>query len=160
MEYNCSGVVLRASDGSTFWGSFALLTLPIGPLQAGSVRFLPPLPPRQRRALSHATMSNYTKVYAQWRAVWWDDSLPRWLVAGGGALVACRNLNHASHLPGSLTLQWDLAEPQASAWEAMSDGRARKEMLITLRRQFPTRNIPEPTDFLITRHGELRWHAI
>ncbi|KAL1524838.1 hypothetical protein AB1Y20_019718 [Prymnesium parvum] len=157
ISYSCSGVVVHSSDGRRYAAQYALVTLPIGVLQAAPALFAPRLPDAQAAALRKFTMSNYTKIYAQWREVWWDDELDKWLVASAadevGPLTACRNLNHASLLPGSRTLLWDLAEPHSSEWEAMDDRRAQQALVAQLRRQFPSRRIPPPAAFLMTRYG-------
>lgn len=98
-----------------------------------------------------------TKIFAQWRVIWWDVSVYKWAQANpgfnGGELGSVRNLAHESVLPGSRTLLFDLGDPQSSEWEALSDESATARLLASLRAMHPNVTIPAPIAFHMTRHS-------
>lgn len=149
LRYNATGVTAILRDGREFAGDVAIVTIPLGTLQARHKRlFDPPLSRRQVRALDKCIMANFTKIHMQWRTPFWRD-VPRWLIAGD--LPAWWNLNHASMLPGSnMLLAWTDG-PQGTRYEEMSDAGAKAAALKHLRKVYP--NAPEPVAFHITRHG-------
>lgn len=94
------GVCVSLGGGETFQGDAAVLTLPLGVLQADRVRFLPPLPRHKREALAGLKMGPVMKliylfdepllepaigaIYARGNPpMWWSPSLGR----DGGATV-------------------------------------------------------------------------
>jgi len=156
IHYTCDGVIITLEDGREFRGRFAISTLPVGSLQKHHAKlFEPPLEPKQSQALMQYKMCNYTKIFAQWRVPFWNDTSMKWAVGNdgpnAGELPSWRNLNHASVLPGSHTLFWDLAEPQSSVWEARSDIEAQAMLMRRVRALYG--DVPEPLDFHMTRHA-------
>lgn len=94
------GVTASARNGLRFEADAAVITLPLGVLQAGSPRFDPSLPPRKREALAGLKMGPVMKlvylfdeplldpsigaIYAKGNPpMWWSPSLGR----AGGATV-------------------------------------------------------------------------
>lgn len=70
------------AGGKTYSAPFAVITLPVGVLKAGSVQFAPPLPAGKRAALSGLAMGTLNKVIlsfpaaARWPNVNWIARLP------------------------------------------------------------------------------------
>lgn len=159
IEYSCEGeATVRAVDGRAWRARTVLSTLPLGVLQArGASLFEPPIRAAQRAALAAVAMGNYTKIFAQWAAPWWDERLYKWAQANeglnGGDLPSVRNLGHTSLLDGSNTLLFDLGDPQSTAWERLGDAEAQAELVRTLRGQHPGVEVPLPTAFFMTRHS-------
>lgn len=163
VAYTCEGVVVTAADGRSWRARHLISTLPLGVLQRRAAAqppgrlFAPPVPPAQRAAMRQIRMTNYTKIFAQWEAPWWDTSVYKWAQANegfnGGELGSVRNLAHPSVYPGSSTLLFDLGDPQASEWEGLSDAAARSRLVRRLREHHVNVSIPEPVAFHITRHS-------
>lgn len=118
VEYTCGGgATVHASDGRTWHARHVISTLPLGVLQRrGQELFTPPIGDAQRAALWSVAMGNYTKIFVQWPEPWWNVSVYKWAQANdginGGDLPSVRNLAHASVLPRSNTLLFDLGDPQ------------------------------------------------
>lgn len=66
VRYNeAPGPVQVETDRGEFEADTVLVTLPLGVMQRGSVRFDPPLPPRKRAALARLRMGALTKVFVR-----------------------------------------------------------------------------------------------
>jgi len=61
------------TDQGTFSADAAVVTLPLGVLQAGNVRFSPPLPERKQEAIARLGMGNLAKVVAHFDAPFWPE---------------------------------------------------------------------------------------
>ncbi|HZJ26479.1 MAG TPA: FAD-dependent oxidoreductase [Acidimicrobiia bacterium] len=72
IEYSRDQVTVRTDRGS-FTGQRAVVTLPIGVLQAGTVTFAPELPTGHRHAISVIGMGVLDKLYLRFAAPFWDD---------------------------------------------------------------------------------------
>lgn len=62
VEWGEGGVVVHDHEGHTFRGRAAIVTLPVGVLQAGGVEFDPPLPEAKERALAGLGMGPVIKL--------------------------------------------------------------------------------------------------
>jgi monoamine oxidase len=157
IELECDYVTVRSKDGRSWRSLHVISTLPLGVLQRRPEIFTPPMLTGQREALGRISMSNYTKIHAQWDEVWWNASVYKWVQANdgfnGGTLPSVRNLAHASVLPSSRTLLFDLGDPQASEWEQLDDDAAKAKLVAELQRVHPGKAIPLPSAFHMTRHS-------
>lgn len=67
------GVQVETSRG-THRGSHALVTVPLGVLQADAIRFDPALPARKRDAIARLDMGNFEKVVLRFPRAFWLDA--------------------------------------------------------------------------------------
>ena len=67
------GVQVETSRG-THRGSHALVTVPLGVLQADAIRFEPALPARKRDAIARLDMGNFEKVVLRFPRAFWLDA--------------------------------------------------------------------------------------
>lgn len=65
-------VVLKTSKGQ-YNSQAVLVTVPLGVLKAGAIRFDPPLPEAKLRSISKMGMGLLDKVYLQFDSVFWDQ---------------------------------------------------------------------------------------
>ncbi|KDD71758.1 flavin containing amine oxidoreductase, partial [Helicosporidium sp. ATCC 50920] len=72
--YGSSGVVAHC-DGRSFSADAAVVTLPLGVLQAGSVTFSPALPPRKSRAIARMRFGTLNKVALLFPRAFWGDQI-------------------------------------------------------------------------------------
>lgn len=68
------GVTLVAG-GEVFEGTHTLVTVPVGVLRAGSIRFDPPLSTTKQEALDRLDMGNLEKVILVFDQKWWPGSM-------------------------------------------------------------------------------------
>jgi monoamine oxidase len=69
---NPDGVVVRTRDGEWRAGA-VIVTVPLGVLKAGGIRFDPPLPADHQRAVDTLGMGRYEKLVLKFDAPFWDD---------------------------------------------------------------------------------------
>ena len=79
----------------------ALITLPVGVLQAGGVSFQPELPEGKSEAIEGLIMGPTIKAFAEFKRPWWEDSL--------GNVAGFRNADSVFH--GWEALFWDRPGP-------------------------------------------------
>lgn len=72
IEWSPGRVDLRCNDGLTFRGRAAILTLPLGVLQGGEVRFVPPL--RKQQALEGLVVGQVTRLTLRFSQRFWADA--------------------------------------------------------------------------------------
>jgi len=74
IRWTHSSVQALTEDGA--WeGARAIVTLPLGVLQAGAVRFIPPLPRRKEAAIDALSMGAVVKVAFLFERPWWPPDL-------------------------------------------------------------------------------------
>jgi monoamine oxidase len=67
------GAVAVKTPAGTFQARRAIMSLPLGVLQSGSVRFTPPLPPEKQRALASLEMGPVIRVSLCFRERFWEE---------------------------------------------------------------------------------------
>ena len=80
-----AGVTVRTAD-EEFAGTHVVITVPIGVLKSGAIRFSPPLSAEKQAAISHLEMGNLEKVALRWREPWWSGSVSAVSAAGDGRI--------------------------------------------------------------------------
>ena len=147
VKYDCDGVVVATAHNRVFKATEVISTLPLGVLQRHHRSiFEPPMPEKQVEALESEgfKMGNLTHVAVQFPAVWWDDSLLKWLsankpappsygLASSGEFTLWHNMNHKTVLPGSRWLLSFLGDPQSSHYEGMPDAPVQAAVMARLR---------------------------
>jgi monoamine oxidase len=78
VSHGLDGITVTATDGRTVAGDRAVVTVPLGVLQAGVVRFEPPLPAGHRDAVDRLSMGVLDKVWLRWDERWWGDHGEQW----------------------------------------------------------------------------------
>lgn len=96
LEATAGGVEAHLADGTRIAGAAAVVTLPLGVLKAGAVRFTPELAPARRRAIERLGMGLLTKLFLAFDRPFWEPdahwlglpgtSHPLW-VADGATLI-------------------------------------------------------------------------
>ncbi len=104
--------------GEVFTGSHVVVTVPVGVLRRGAIRFDPALSARKQSAIARVDMGNLEKVVLRWDEPWWsggiemidEDASGRFPEvydlsegAGGPAMVALYGGRFAREVQGSWT---------------------------------------------------------
>ena len=71
LDWSAAGVAAHA-DGRTFEGRTAVVTLPVGVLQASAIAFRPDLPDRKRAAIGGLRSGAIVKLIAEFRRPFWE----------------------------------------------------------------------------------------
>lgn len=150
IRHGAGGVTLL-TDSGTVVADRAVVTLPLGVLKAGDVRFTPSLPNAKRAAIKRLKMGLLDKIALRFDRVFWPEET-NWF----GVLPDCGsifseywNLETQSGAPILVGLA---GSRQARRMEETSDSAVVAEALRQLRGAFGA-SVPEPSGFLITRWG-------
>lgn len=73
IEYDNTSVTVMTDNGQ-FHGDYAVVTLPLGVLKAGSVAFTPALPKSKLDAIQHLNMGSADKVVLRFSEIFWPDT--------------------------------------------------------------------------------------
>ncbi|MCW1966830.1 MAG: FAD-dependent oxidoreductase [Anaerolineae bacterium] len=140
------------TDGKTYRAEKVLLTLPLGVLKRGAVAFAPALPAQKQKAIEALKMGVLNKCYLRFPKVFWESKYDwmEYVSPKAGEWVEWVSFARPTGLP--ILLGFNAADA-GRAIEALSDEKIVASAMQTLRTIFG-RNIPDPTDFQITR-----WNA-
>lgn len=141
-------VTVRTSKGE-FRADQILITLPLGVLQSGSVKFLPGLPEAKQKAIKKLKMGVLNKCYLKFGKAFWPDDVD-WLEmipTQPGHWVEWVSFEKSAKQP--ILLGFNAAK-RGQEIESMTDQQIVEDAMKALRRVFG-KTIPNPVDSLITR---------
>lgn len=126
-----------------------VVTLPLGVLKAGNVRFSPVLPPTKQEAIASLGMGVLNKCYLRFDTAFWPSDVDwlEYIPARHGAWTEWVSFAHAANKP--ILLGFNAAD-RGREIEAWADARIVADAMQTLRTIFGD-DIPEPLDYQITR---------
>jgi monoamine oxidase len=75
IRYDSGGVEVLDRSGSSTRSDFAVLTVPIGVLQSGAIRFRPGLPATSREGIAGLGLGLLDKLWLAFDEVFWDDDV-------------------------------------------------------------------------------------
>lgn len=150
IRYDQNGVVLEA-NGTTFYADFALITVPLGVLKDGLIRFDPPLPSAKQRAIENLHMGVLDKLYLQFPHIFWDNSAT-WLSYIRPDFTGWREFLNLAPVINQPVLLGFIAGSAAIAMEARADTLV-VDMALDVLQQLYGPNIPQPT-----YHRFSRWY--
>ncbi|MFZ7089165.1 flavin monoamine oxidase family protein [Curtobacterium sp. RRHDQ10] len=150
VERSPDGVVVRTADGSERSAVQAVVTLPLGVLQAGSVTFAPPLPQPNQGAIDRLGMGVYDKVFLRFPSVFWEDAD---VVRRQGSGVEWHSFYDLRRATGQPVLVALVGGPSARAFEDQSDEDLVAEGLGALRELYGDA-VVQPVAHRITRWGQ------
>ncbi len=115
VQWGPSGVVVTTREGHVYRGRSAVITLPVGVLQAGDIEFDPPLPPQKTRALAGLGMGPVAKFIYRFAEQLTPDEI------------------HAIYAAGNPPMWWSPsatnADTEAFVWSAIASGDGAMELL-------------------------------
>ena len=126
-----------------------IVTLPLGVLKAGAVRFTPALPGRKRSAIAALGMGVLNKCYLRFATAFWPTAFDwlEYIPAQRGVWTEWVSFMRTVNLPVLLGFN---AADQGHAIESWTDDEIVASALQTLRIMFG-RSVPLPVDYQITR---------
>lgn len=127
-----------------------LITVPLGVLKRGSIRFHPSLPPSKQQAIRRLGFGGLMKVAMEFRHQFWVKhdmfGALRESVSKRGEFYFFWNLVPCTGKP---VLVGVVAEPSVEAMEGLPDQEILQEALMVLRRRYP--QAPDPTSYSVSR---------
>ncbi|MEZ4735692.1 MAG: FAD-dependent oxidoreductase [Caldilineaceae bacterium] len=137
------------TDKAEFTADQVLVTLPLGVLQAGRVRFTPALPAVKQTAIAKLGMGVLNKCYLRFAQPFWPTDVDwlEYIPASHGEWTEWVSLQRVAKLP--ILLGFNAAE-RGRQIEAWSDQRIVASAMQTLKTIYG-HSIPDPLDYQITR---------
>ncbi|MEA5463879.1 FAD-dependent oxidoreductase [Leptothoe sp. PORK10 BA2] len=132
-----------------FLADHVIVTLPLGVLQAGKVRFTPELPQNKQIAIAKLGMGVLNKCYLRFPDTFWSDEVDwlEYISENHGEWTEWVSFKRAANMPVLLGFN---AADRGRALEAWSDEQIVESAMQTLR-TINGVSIPEPIDYQITR---------
>lgn len=147
-----TGVSVTTASGTVFSAKSLCCTAPLGVLQNNVIRFDPPLPAAKTIAIKSLGMGLLDKIVLQFPSVFWDpQQLIRNDSSNQGLWAEWYNLMPVIGRP---VLMGFNAASTAKQIARMPDAAVVASALSELRRCYPTKNIPAPSGYLVTRWGQ------
>ena len=148
IAYDDNGVTITTNQGE-FTADRAVVTLPLGVLQRGSVTFDPPLPEAKTAVMQSLGMGVLNKVYFQFDAPFWDVEADLIGNIADKKGVWAEFLNIAKYTGQPVLLGFNAGE-YGRFNETLSDEEIIADGMAALRSIYGS-DIPEPTGWQITR---------
>ena len=150
VEYEQTGVRVQCDD-ATFEADYAIVTVPLGVLKAGSITFSPELPDGKQQAIQRLGMGVLNKVVLRFSKVFWEKSAEviGYIPKKKGEWVEFFNLHP---ITGKPILVGFNAGSYAKSLEDWADEKIVAAAMQTLRTIYGAK-VPDPTDYAITRWG-------
>lgn len=132
-----------------FTADRVIVTLPLGVLKAGNVRFVPALPKSKQTAIATLGMGVLNKCYLRFPEVFWPDDVDwlEYIAEDHGEWTEWVSFARTMDQPVLLGFN---AGTRGREIEALTDEQIVESAMQTLRTLYGD-DIPEPTDFQITR---------
>ena len=81
ISYSDTACIVRTYAGKVIQAAHCICTVPIGALQAKTIKFVPPLKPLKVAAIDGVVNGDYAKVFAQFDSVFWNNDEEVLLIA-------------------------------------------------------------------------------
>ena len=147
VQYDETAVIVTTDKGA-FRADRVIVTLSLGVMKQGNVKFVPALPDRKLQAIDRLGMGVYDKLFLRFPNVFWDDTnIISWQSDQKGAWANWFNLSRVLHKPILCSLY---GADVARHIEGMSEAEAVQEAMSVLRKIYGS-DIPAPTAQRMTR---------
>lgn len=148
VEYGNKGVTVK-SDRGTFQADAAVITLPLGVLKSGTVKFSPPLPKSKQAGIDRLAMGVLNKVVLKFPKIFWpsDRDGIGYLNPPEKELSYFLNFRHYTTAPVLIALS---AGNFGRSLEAVSEKEIAEKAMIRLRQVYGN-GIPNPDAVVRTR---------
>ncbi|WP_323743181.1 NAD(P)/FAD-dependent oxidoreductase [Curtobacterium sp. VKM Ac-1395] len=147
VEQRDDEVRVTTADGSVSSAQHVVVTVPLGVLQAGDVRFDPPLEAPAADAVERLGMGVYDKVFLRFPVKFWDSWVIRQQGAAGSDWHSWYDMSRATGEPVLAAL---VGGDSARRLERLSDDEVVAEGLAALRHMYGP-DVPTPDAVRITR---------
>ena len=135
IQWSADGVTIRDAAGRERTAAAAIVTVPVGVLRSGTIRFDPELPEAKRWALDQIVMGPVSKLLMRFEEPFWPDRLAAIYCASGPATLYWNVFFRAQHALAVLTAYY--TGQRAAVFAGSSDEEAVTRTLQDLRRHFP-----------------------
>ena len=151
IDYSGSHVKIKTNNG-TFSAKKVIVTVPLGVLKAGAIKFTPVLPSRFSGAISRLGMGLLNKTYLRFPYRFWEgeEQLLGYIGLEQGRWAEWCDFQRMTNQPILLGFN---AASFASTLEAYSDAQTINSAMTVLRAMYGA-SVPDPLGYKITRWGK------
>ncbi|KAL1104177.1 hypothetical protein V6Z11_D04G049400 [Gossypium hirsutum] len=148
-------VKVSTSNGSEFSGDAVLITVPLGCLKAGAIKFSPPLPQWKHSSIQQLGFGVLNKVVLEFPEVFWDDTVDYFGVTAEetdsrGHCFMFWNVQKTVGAPVLIAL---VAGKAAIDGQTMSSSDHVNHAVLILRKLFGEASVPDPVASVVTDWG-------
>jgi monoamine oxidase len=152
INYSNSGVSVTTDRGN-FTADAAIVTLPLGVLQSGTIKFSPSLPPNKQAAINRLKMSSFNKIILKFSYQFWPEDYHGFdYLCEGQIDFFGEFLNLAIYSQQSALMAFT-GGSFAEKIEQLSEAEIVERIMRVLRRSYGDR-IPQPESVMITRWNQ------
>ncbi|XVE94606.1 hypothetical protein REPUB_Repub02eG0023000 [Reevesia pubescens] len=148
-------VKISTSNGSEFSGDAVLITVPLGCLKAGAIKFSPPLPKWKHSSIQRLGFGVLNKVILEFPEVFWDDTVDYFGVTAEetDSRGHCFMFWNVRKTVGAPVLIAVVAGKAAIDGQNMSSSDHVNHAVIVLRKLFGEASVPDPVASVVTDWG-------
>lgn len=148
-------VKVTTSSGHEFSGDAVLITVPLGCLKAGSIKFSPPLPQWKYSAIQQLGFGVLNKVVLEFPEVFWDDTVDYFGATAEETYLRgqCFMFWNVRKTVGAPVLIALLVGKAAIAGQNMSSSDHVNHAVMVLRKIFGEASVPDPVASVVTDWG-------
>jgi monoamine oxidase len=148
VRHDRDGVRVESSAG-TFSARYAVVTLPVGVLKAGAVRFEPELPAEKRRAIEDMGFGVVNRVALRFPSVFWSRGTQFFGYASRSHGEFPAVMDASRFVPAPVLVAF-ISGSFARRNESLPDAQVVSALMRVLRTMFGP-DVPDPTGHLVTR---------
>lgn len=151
ISHDNTGITVKSSQGS-FSSDRVIVTVPLGVLQAGDIKFLPALPKQKQNAIAALGMGTLNKVWLVFPHAFWnvEKTVLGYVGELKGHFSEWFYFDELAH--GNVLIGFNAGD-YGEASENKTDVQLKGEAMATLRIMYGN-TIPEPIDIVVSR-----WHS-
>ncbi|XP_022759701.1 lysine-specific histone demethylase 1 homolog 3-like isoform X2 [Durio zibethinus] len=148
-------VKVSTSNGSEFSGDAVLITVPLGCLKVGAIKFSPPLPQWKHSSIQRLGFGVLNKVVLEFPEVFWDDTVDYFGVTAEetNSRGHCFMFWNVRKTVGAPVLIAVVAGKAAIDGQSMSSSDHVNHAVIVLRKLFGEASVPDPIASVVTDWG-------
>ncbi len=149
---NSRSAVFVETSAATYKGDAAIITLPLGVLQSGAVKFSPSLPAYLEETFSSVKMGLFNKVAIRFSEAFWPHDFDFIEMVPKKKTTICQFFNWYRYVDQPVLVAC-IASDTARQWESLPDEQAVAKVLDLLGRLFP-RRVSDVVNSSVTRWGK------
>ncbi len=150
IEYTNKGVLVK-TDKENYQADAAIITLPLGVLKSGNIKFSPPLPPNKQTAIDRLEMGVLNKVVLKFPRAFWPQNYDMLSYISGQSKDFSEFLNWHHYTPTPVLIALT-GGSFARSLELISETEVGERVMKLLRKLYGN-SVPNPESVLRTKWG-------
>ena len=158
LNYTVNAISLNANRTLTVFSknaadntlcSAVIVTVSLGVMKSGSIKFTPGLPTRTRRALSHRQLGHVEKFILEFSSRWWPAANAFYLTKADADVIEV--FDHSRVVGKPILVLLVSGEARLALWKNKTDAQVLDILLAGLQQMFPKVIVPRPVFYQAAR---------